>query len=108
MPLLAPVIAWFASFFTTTLGTIAAFVTKKVALITAAVAATVAAVTALTATLNGLLSSVAQSAPGGWIAAGIGLLPGNLNISISAIITAHAASWLYIQKTRIIQYQLRF
>lgn len=82
------------------------FVTKKTAQIIAALGLAAAVSGALIVALGFAISSVVISAPTGWVAFGIGLLPYNTPACIAAVIGGNLARWLYDWQTRVISYSL--
>lgn len=89
------VVAWIAQAFTGLLAFEAGRIAKRLAIIAAVISGLAAAVAALTVTINGAITSVIVSAPGGAVAQGLALLPSNTPTCVGAIITAHGAAWLY-------------
>lgn len=72
---------------------------KKLLLAGTAVGMLVALAAAMALAINGFFIALAQSHPGGWIAFGIGLLPGNTSACVSAVAWSYASAWLYRQQT---------
>lgn len=104
MPALA---LWIGSVASAILAWLAEVVTKRVAIIVAAVAALVVVNAAFIAAINSALGALSVAYPTGWVAVGLGLLPGNVDECVSVAVSAHVAAWAYQWKVRFIDQRAR-
>lgn len=99
---------WLVEIFVASLGKVfaffAGFLSKKTAQVLLAVTLAVTVTAALFVALGAALSAIVVASPGGFVDAGISLLPANTNICIATVITVKAAAWLYDWQIRVIQW----
>lgn len=82
------------------------FISRKTAQIIIALTLSGTVTAALVYTIGTAISSIVVSAPTGFVASGIGLLPYNTAACIAAVITANLARWLYDWQLRVINYSV--
>lgn len=94
IPLILSLLSGIGSAIASALGYFSAWSAKRIALVLAAVAAIAVAVGVLVAALESVLSGIAVTMPPE-IQTAFLVLPDNISLCTTAIITAHVARWLY-------------
>ena len=95
MGAVAAILAWIGASFFGKAVIEGAKLAKKIAVIAAIIVAFFAAITVLATAIEQALNTLSAAVPGGWVAAGVALLPGSVPYCISAILAAHAAVWVF-------------
>lgn len=88
-------IAWFGSALASVIAWFSAQVSSQVAIRLLVISLWVGIVVAMVSGINALVDSVVVAAPTGLFATGIGLLPGNTAVCLSAYFAARVLLWVY-------------
>ena len=101
-------IPWLAtaigSFFSSTIGFLAAFVTRRLAVISAVVAVILSLTVGFIAAIEGLLSTITYVSPD--LSGVFAIVPGNFSTCVSVIVTARLLKWAYGWNVALAQMKL--
>lgn len=105
-----PLFLWLASFlgtiFTAIVSALMTHFSKRIAIILAVVAAIAALTTGFFLAIYSIASGLASVAPPFVLTAWSLIVPSNLTILISAMLTARVLRWVYDWNVKVIQYRL--
>lgn len=99
--------AWLATFFTGLAAWLTSILGRKVATALAVLAVWAAVTLTFATALTSILNSISVAMPGGMVAAGLSMLPSNSTACLGAIISGHAAAWIYTQKVKLLSIKLK-
>jgi len=106
LPVAAGIIAWITALATSNAAIEGLKFAKKIAIIGAVIVAFFAAIGVLGAAIDAAIGGITATFPSGWVAVGVGLLPGVTPYLISAILAAHAAVWVFKAFFAVAQFKL--
>lgn len=96
----------FAGFLAKIIEFFAHILTKKFGLIFTAITLAGSFTAIFIGILTTAINSIVVAAPGGAVAMGLGLLPGNTTACIAALIVVRVANWLYLWQVRAVSWSL--
>jgi hypothetical protein len=101
-------IPWLATaigtFFTSTIGFFAAYLTRRIAVVTAVVAVILSLTVAFIAAIEGMISSIPYVAPD--FTGAFAIVPGNFSTCVSIMLTAKVLKWAYSWNVALAQIKL--
>lgn len=104
---LAGIAAWIAGAVGAGTSVAAVQTAKKIAVIAAALVAFGSLVATLGSAIDSGINSLASSVPGGVLSEGVALLPSVTGECLAAIVTAHAAAWVYSIGKNVLNFKVQ-
>lgn len=102
------IVVFFTSLFSGLTGLITLFLARKATFSLAYIAIYIAITVLFLASINTLLGTLSSSVPSGsLINVGLSLLPSNASACISAISTAHIASYIFVMKSKLLNLKVK-
>jgi len=101
-----PIAFWLGSLFTGIASFFGEFLTKKIAMVAAAITVLSGLMVTFKVAIDAALNAITSIVPTGAFLFGLGLLPSNVSACITAIITAHTASIIYVYWRNILAFRL--